>query len=179
MLNELTLKWKKLHPEAIIPKYQTNQSAGFDFHAVVLKDYIGSCTVFSSNANVVIDGKVPKGDGSVLIIAPGNMAIVKTGLACVIPVGYEMQIRPRSGLAFKKQITLQNSPGTIDSDYRNEIGIMVRNEGKENFIIEHGDRIAQGIIAPIVQPEMLEIEEFSKDDLDSDRGGGFGSTGTN
>jgi dUTP pyrophosphatase len=100
--------------------------------------------------------------------------IVPTGLRVEIPEGYEMQIRPRSGLALKHGISLPNTPGTIDSDYRGPLGVLLINYGTEPFPIAHGDRIAQAIVAPVVQAAFEVVEDLS----DSHRGaGGFGSTG--
>ena len=109
-----------------------------------------------------------------VILEPGQRKLVPTGLAFSIPVGFEVQIRPRSGLAIKKGITLLNTPGTIDSDYRGEVQIILVNLGQDTVRIERGERIAQMIVAPIVQANLKEV-----DDLDSTtRGaGGFGSTG--
>jgi len=161
----MQLKFKKLDERAIIPKYQTKGSAGFDFHAIL--DNENPCYV----NNKAINNK------PVLVIPPKSQCIVQTGLATVVPDGYEMQIRPRSGLAFKKSITITNSPGTLDCDYRNLIMIILYNLGNEPFIIEEGDRIAQGIINKVEQPDIIEIEDFSEEDMSTDRGGGFGSTG--
>ena len=108
-------------------------------------------------------------------LKPLERTIVKTGIFMELPVGFEAQVRPRSGLAFKKGITVLNSPGTIDADYRGEIKIILINLGKEKFIIENGDRIAQMIVCPVVQADLDEVKELSN----TDRGyGGFGSTGT-
>ena len=164
----MILKFKKLHKDAVIPKYQTPGSAGFDFHALVKQDYDGSWNKAHDTGG---------GPEFVIVIPPKSQFVVKTGLACVVEEGYEMQIRPRSGLAFKKQITITNSPGTLDSDYRGEIMLILYNLGEENFVICNGDRIGQGIISPVVQPDVVEIDEFSQEDIDSDRGGGLGSTG--
>jgi dUTP pyrophosphatase len=107
-------------------------------------------------------------------LAVGGRHAVATGLALAIPPGYEIQVRPRSGLALKHGITLPNTPGTIDSDYRGELKIIMINLGAEPFAIVRGDRIAQLVLAPVVQASWLEVEELS----DTARGeGGFGSTG--
>lgn len=109
-----------------------------------------------------------------MVLAPGARALIPTGLRLEIPVGYEVQVRPRSGLALKHGITLPNSPGTIDSDYRGPLGVIVMNAGDQPFHIQHGDRIAQMIVAPVVQARFTVVEALS----DTDRGaGGFGSTG--
>ena len=109
-------------------------------------------------------------------LSPGERTLVPTGLRMEIPLGYEVQIRPRSGLALKHGITLPNTPGTIDSDYRGPLGVIVMNAGQEAFHIGHGDRIAQMIVAPVLQAEFLLADDLSE----TARGaGGFGSTGVN
>jgi dUTP pyrophosphatase len=109
-----------------------------------------------------------------VVIAPGQRYAVATGLALAIPHGYEVQVRPRSGLALKHGITVPNTPGTIDSDYRGELKVILINHGAQDFSIARGDRVAQLVLAPVVQASWLEVEA-----LDSTaRGeGGFGSTG--
>jgi dUTP pyrophosphatase len=141
----MKLKIKKLNSEAIIPAYQTKEAAGFDLHSI--ED---------------------------VIINPGERKLIGTGLAFEIEYGYEVQIRPRSGLAYKHGITVLNTPGTIDSDYRGEIKVLLINFGNESFEIKKGERIAQAVVAPVIQAEIIEVEELS----DTERGsGGFGSTG--
>jgi dUTP pyrophosphatase len=164
----MILKFKKLHEDAVIPKYQKPGDAGFDFHALIKQDYDGSWNKAVDNGN---------GPEFVVAIPPKYQFVIKTGLACVVEEGYEMQIRPRSGLAFKKCITITNSPGTLDSGYRGEIMIILYNLGEETFYIKNGDRIGQGVISPVVQPDIIQIDEFSREDMDTDRGGGLGSTG--
>ncbi|SMX26914.1 Deoxyuridine 5'-triphosphate nucleotidohydrolase [Pelagimonas phthalicica] len=107
-------------------------------------------------------------------LAPGARALVPTGLRMAIPEGYEVQIRPRSGLALKHGITLPNSPGTIDSDFRGPLGVIVMNAGQESFTIRHGDRIAQMVVAPVILARFDLVDALD----DTARGaGGFGSTG--
>lgn len=107
-------------------------------------------------------------------LAPGARMLVPTGLRLEIPAGYEIQIRPRSGLALKHGITLPNTPGTIDSDYRGPLGVILLNAGTEAFAVRHGDRIAQMVLAPVVQAEFVQVATLTE----TDRGdGGFGSTG--
>ncbi len=142
------LQIKKLHPAAQIPAYMTEQAAGMDIHAL------------------------PE---SPIVLRPGNRCLVPTGLAMAIPAGYEIQVRPRSGLAINHGISLVNSPGTIDADYRGEIKIILINHGLDDFIIRPGERIAQLIVAPVCQAELCEVAELS-DTLRGD--GGFGHTGT-
>ena len=149
------IKFKKLDKKAIIPKYQTAGSAGFDFHAVIEDELIWN------------------GEKGCIALLPHEQLVIKTGLSVEIPEGWQMEIRPRSGLAFKHSITITNSPGTIDQDFRGAIQIILFNLGKENFIIKNGDRIAQGVIMPAIQFSIKEAEELTE----TKRGtGGFGST---
>lgn len=107
-------------------------------------------------------------------LAPGERRLIPTGLAIALPAGYEAQVRPRSGLALKHGIALVNSPGTIDEDYRGEVGIILINLGSDSFTINRGDRIAQIVIAPVTRAILAEVDELP----DTARGaGGFGSTG--
>jgi len=107
-------------------------------------------------------------------IAPGARALIPTGLAIALPPGYELQVRPRSGLALRNGIVLPNSPGTIDEDYRGEVQVIVLNTGTEPFVVERGARIAQAVLAPVVRAGWDEVENLD----DTARGhGGFGSTG--
>lgn len=109
-----------------------------------------------------------------IVLKPGERTLVPTGFQMALPAGYEAQIRPRSGLAFRDGLTMLNSPGTIDSDYRGEVKVLAINHGTEPFTITHGDRIAQMVIAPVIQAETKEVESLEE----TDRGeGGFGSTG--
>lgn len=149
----ITVKFKKLDKRAMIPQYQTEGSAGFDIHALNDGLIFGHANVDSSD---------------------DRRAIVSTGLSVEIPQGYELQIRSRSGLALKNGVTVLNSPGTIDSDYRGEIKIILINDGYEDLNIKAGDRIAQGVIA--IVPKVI-IEETTEELSDTLRGtGGFGST---
>ena len=139
------LKFKKAHPEAIIPKFARGGDAGLDIHA--LEDNL---------------------------LHPADHMLIKTGLKMQLPPGHEAQVRPRSGLALKNKITLLNSPGTIDSGYRGELGVIMINHGNETFKINKGDRIAQLVIAEHESPEIQEVNDLE----DSERGeGGFGHTG--
>ncbi|WP_425100300.1 dUTP diphosphatase [Tropicibacter sp. S64] len=113
-------------------------------------------------------------DRGVITLAPGQRLLVPTGLRLAIPDGFEVQVRPRSGLALKHGITLPNSPGTIDSDYRGALGVILMNTGQEVFVITHGDRIAQMVVAPVVRGAFEAAETLPE----TPRGrGGFGSTG--
>ena len=109
-----------------------------------------------------------------IVIEPMERALIPTGLFMELPIGYEAQVRPRSGLALKKGITCLNSPGTIDADYRGEVGVILANLSKETFVVENGERIAQMVIARHERAEWVETEELS---VTTRGAGGFGSTG--
>lgn len=114
------------------------------------------------------------GGPKTISLAAGERALIPTGLRMAIPLGFEVQIRPRSGLALKHGITLPNTPGTIDSDYRGPLGVILMNAGQETFTVSHGDRIAQMIVTPVIQAGFQLVDALD----DTDRGeGGFGSTG--
>ena len=139
---------KRLSKEVSLPKYETSGSSGMDLAANI-------------DANINID--------------PGKTAIIPTGLALSIPKGFEVQIRPRSGLAAKQKISVLNTPGTIDADYRGEVKVILINLGQETFKVEKGLRIAQMVVCPVVQAQLKEVDDLSE----TERGkGGFGSTGT-
>ena len=138
---------KKTSKEVITPKYKTDGSSGVDLSAFLDKE---------------------------VVIKPNSSELIPTGLQVAIPKELEIQIRPRSGLAAKESISVLNSPGTIDSDYRGELKIILFNHGKEDFIINNGDRIAQMVLVPIIKMEFEEVDSLP----DTVRGqGGFGSTG--
>lgn len=114
-------------------------------------------------------------DDAPITLSPGERKLVPTGLSMALPAGYEAQIRPRSGLAYKHGVTVLNSPGTIDADYRGEVKVLLINHGADNFVITRGERIAQMIIAPAPQYDFVVVDTLS----DTVRGaGGYGSTGT-
>ncbi len=139
---------KRLSKEVLLPKYETSGSSGMDVSAFI-------------QASIDID--------------PGNTAIIPTGIALSIPEGFEVQIRPRSGLAAKEKITVLNTPGTIDSDYRGEIKVILINLSHKKFKVERGLRIAQMVVCPIIKAQLKEVENLNY----TKRGdGGFGSTGT-
>lgn len=153
----MKIRIKKLHPDAVIPKYATNGSSGFDL--VALED---------------------------VFLAPGETKLVKTGLAVDVGPGYEMQVRPRSGLSLKTYLRVANAPGTVDSDYRGEVCVIMTNTALVGQIghnaelyqkycqIKKGDRIAQGVICPVMLAD-IEVVDYLDE---TDRGaGGFGSTG--
>ena len=132
----MTLKFKKINPDAIIPAYAHPSDAGMDIRSV--ED---------------------------LTIPAGKRALVHTGLVMALPPMYEAQVRPRSGLALKHGITVLNTPGTIDAGYRGEVGVILANFGDEDFKVSKGDKIAQVVIAPVTQPdEIVEIEEIDETD---------------
>lgn len=113
-------------------------------------------------------------DSAPMVLTPGERALVPTGFCMALPAGYEAQIRPRSGLAYKYGVTCLNTPGTIDADYRGEVKVLLINHGQDPFTIHRGERIAQMVVSPIIQPEFVEVDVLSE----TDRGaGGFGSTG--
>jgi len=126
-------------------------------------------------AGMDVCANLPQGEREkTLTIEPGERLLIPTGLVMDIPIGYEMQVRPRSGLALKSGITLANSPGTIDSDYRGEIGVILINLSLDAFHVVHGDRIAQFVFAPVTRCEWKEVEDHPATMRGS---GGFGSTG--
>lgn len=142
----MNIKVKKLYKDVVLPEYKTSGAAAFDFESV-------------------ID----------IIINPNETKIIPTGLAFEIPDGYELQVRPRSGLSAKTKLRVSNSPGTIDSDYRGEVCIILDNiSSEESYTINKGERIAQGVISKVEKITFEEVDELSS----TDRGtGGFGSTG--
>jgi dUTP pyrophosphatase len=149
-LNDVVVAVRRLpgNDDLSLPAYETPQSAGLDLPAAIDAD---------------------------MVLTPGARAMVPTGLAIALPDGYEAQIRPRSGLAAKHGLTILNSPGTIDADYRGELKAIIINLGDEDFTITRGMRIAQMVIAPVTRIAWNPVEELSE----SQRGeGGFGSTGT-
>lgn len=138
---------KKLNSKAHLPKYKTDGSSGMDLMALIENP---------------------------VTIKPQKSALIPTGLSIAIPEDMEVQIRPRSGLAAKSSISVLNTPGTIDSDYRGEIKIILINHGKEEFTVNNNDRVAQMILMPVLKAEFEEVEDLPKTVRDS---GGFGSTG--
>ena len=160
-----------------LPNYETPASAGMDVHANfdnIVEKFLFNTTI-KENENVYIN---VKGETRHIIesitINPGGRALIPTGLRVAIPEGYEIQVRPRSGLAIKNGITLLNTPGTIDADYRGDIGVIVINHGTEPFTIMAGDRIGQIVLNKVERIEWKEVDNLP----DTIRGeGGFGSTG--
>ena len=138
---------KRLSKNIELPRYETNGSSGMDLSANIEKK---------------------------IKIEPGKTSIIPTGISVSIPKNFEIQIRSRSGLAAKSQISVLNSPGTIDADYRGEIKVILINLGNKTFVVERGTRIAQMVLSPIVKAKFKEVDNLD----DTDRGaGGFGSTG--
>ena len=154
----MKIKIKKLHPDAIIPKYAHKGDSGFDLHA--LED---------------------------VFLNPGETKLIKTGMAISVGEGFELQVRPRSGLSLKTPLRIANAPGTVDSSYLGEICVIVTNTSNNEYIsydctwdgcvkqdIKKGDRIAQGVVCPVMRVEFEEVEELENTDRGS---GGFGSSG--
>lgn len=140
----MIIQFKKLNNNAQLPIYSTSEAAGADVYAT-----------------------------EQVIIEPNTHALIKTGLGCSIPEGWELQVRPRSGLALKNSITVLNSPGTIDADYTGELGVILINHGNNPFVVNIGDRIAQIVCQPVYQAHFEWVDETKS----TDRLGGFGSTG--
>ncbi len=144
---EVPLRILRLHPDALLPRRQTEHAAGLDLHACL---------------------------DAVVTLAPGDIRLIACGFAMAIPPGWEAQVRPRSGLASKFGISMPNAPGTIDADYRGEVSVPLINLGREPFAVESGMRIAQMVIAPVAMAVAVEVTELEDTARGSD---GFGSTG--
>jgi dUTP pyrophosphatase len=143
----IPLRIQRISPHAHLPRYQSDHAAGMDLHAAI---------------------EAP------ITLQPGDIRLIPCGFVMAVPVRYEAQVRPRSGLAAKHGISIPNAPGTIDADYRGEVKVILINLGREPFTVEPGARIAQMIIAPVARCEVEEVDELD----DTSRGaGGFGSTG--
>lgn len=148
------LRVKLLSPRAVLPAYQSELAAGMDLSACLPPG--------------------PNDTSPGVTLQPGEIALVPTGIAIAIPPGHEAQVRPRSGLASRHGVTLPNAPGTIDADYRGEVKVPLINLGRTPFVVEHGMRIAQLVIAPVSHARVQQVEELES----TARGaGGFGSTG--
>jgi dUTP pyrophosphatase len=146
-MEQVEVKIRRMCDHAILPRYMTEFAAGMDLHAAILEP---------------------------LRLLPGSRQLVPTGIALAIPPGFEGQVRPRSGLALRKGITMVNTPGTIDADYRGEVGIILINHGAEEVVIEPGDRIAQIIFAPVHRAVLSVVDVL---DETCRATGGFGHTG--
>ena len=147
-MHQVKVKYKKIRDLAVVPSYQSKHAAGMD--------------LYSANDDPITIGS-------------GEIAMIPLGFAMALPDNYEAQVRPRSGLSSKFGVTLPNSPGTIDADYRGEVSVPLINHGREPFVIEPNMRIAQMIIAPVVQASFEVVEELDETPRGS---GGFGSTGS-
>ncbi|PUD08954.1 dUTP diphosphatase [Helicobacter pylori] len=141
----MKIKIQKIHPNALIPEYQTDGSSGFDLHAV-----------------------------EEVVIKSHSVGLVKIGICLSLEVGYELQVRTRSGLALNHQVMVLNSPGTVDNDYRGEIKVILANLSDKDFKVQVGDRIAQGVVQKTYKAEFIECERLDETSRGS---GGFGSTG--
>ncbi|GAA9537051.1 dUTP diphosphatase [Helicobacter pylori] len=141
----MKIKIQKIHPNALIPEYQTEGSSGFDLHAV-----------------------------EEVMIKPHSVGLVKIGICLSLEVGYELQVRTRSGLALNHQVMVLNSPGTVDNDYRGEIKVILANLSDKDFKVQVGDRIAQGVVQKTYKAKFIECERLDETSRGS---GGFGSTG--
>ncbi len=141
----MKIKIQKIHPNALIPKYQTEGSSGFDLHAV-----------------------------EEVMIKSHSVGLVKIGICLSLEMGYELQVRTRSGLALNHQVVVLNSPGTVDNDYRGEIKVILANLSDKDFKVQVGDRIAQGVVQKTYKAEFIECEQLDETPRGS---GGFGSTG--
>lgn len=149
-MSDAVIRFLKVHPDAVLPAAQTAGLAGADLCAVM-----------------------PDGV-SAQIMKPGARLLIDTGLTVAVPDGFELQVRPRSGLALKHGVTVLNAPGTVDSDYRGALGVILVNHGEENFTIRTGDRVAQAVLAPVTPFRGALVESLDE----TARGeGGFGSTG--
>lgn len=151
-----------------LPRYETPESAGCDLRAEL--NLVNEKLLFNAQTVRTLENVVTE-----LIIYPGGRALIPTGIKMALPVGFEAQVRPRSGLALKYGITVLNTPGTIDSDYRGDVGVVLINHGTEPFVVNQGDRIAQLVITQITQVQFVPVDELQE----TNRGaGGFGSTGS-
>lgn len=148
-MNPINVRLRRIHDRARLPSYMTDLAAGMDLYACL---------------------------DEAVVLAPGGRILIPTGIAMAIPPGFEGQVRPRSGLALKQGVTLVNSPGTIDADYRGEIGVIVINHGREDVRIADGDRIAQLVFAPVCRGVFDVVDELDSTRRDQ---GGFGHTGVN
>lgn len=146
----MKVAFARLHPRASLPRRMSAEAAGLDLFACVEQE---------------------------LLLPPGERRLVPTGVQLQLPPGYEGQVRPRSGLALRHGVTVLNAPGTIDADYRGEIGVVLVNLGDQPFVVQHGDRIAQLVIAPVTMAEPVEVEPTDPDTGSGRGAGGYGSTG--
>ena len=139
------VQFVKLHNNAIVPEYKKNGDSGFDLYGI-----------------------------ETVTLQPGEVAIIHTGIAIAIPEGFEVQIRMRSGASLTTPLIIPNAPATIDSGYRGELGIIVRNIGNSEYTVKKGERIVQGVLMPVIRAQFCEVKELPKSDRGSN---GYGSTG--
>lgn len=147
-MNNVEIKFYLDHEKAEMPYYETAGSAGMDIRSI--QNYT---------------------------IEPGNRELIRTGLHCSVPKGYQFEVRPRSGLAFRHGISIVNSPGTVDEDYRGEICVILINHGKDNFIVNAGDRIAQLVLGRVIIHQTIQVDTIDDLGTTGRDQGGFGSTG--
>ena len=152
--DNVTVQVVKIYEDAKLPEYMTELAAGFDLSAYLFEREV--------------ERDVP------IVIEPGQRVLVGTGLRFGLPAGYEIQVRPRSGLAHKHGVTVLNSPGTIDADYTGELKVLLVNNGRKIYTFKHGDRIAQGVLSKVPQAVFVEVDELGATERGS---GGFGHTG--
>jgi dUTP diphosphatase len=161
----MKVEFKKLYPDAVLPKKANPSDAGFDLYAH---------TISFINENGELK-EITRYAEDIYIIPPNERLFIKCGFAMALPAGFEAQVRSRSGLALKNGVAVINSPGTVDAGYRNEIGVVLVNHGSKPFTFKIGDRVAQMVIQKLPDIEVVEVDELSKA---TERGmGGFGSTG--
>ena len=156
----------------LLPKYETPQSAGLDVRADFSRVTPQNPIKIFGEGEILFNGNSHQ--KTMLRLEPGSRALIPTGLFTAIPEGYEIQVRPRSGLALKKGVELSNSPGTIDADYRSEIGVILKNGGLDTIWIEDGERICQFVLNKVERIDWNIVESLDK----TERNRGFGSTGT-
>ena len=171
MLKRFPFTWKSWHPDPMnkVPTLKVPVEFKFLPHGEGLP-----VPAYETEASAGMDLRAAVPDGEPVTLRHGEVALVPTGFAMALPVGYEAQVRPRSGLAAKHSVTVLNTPGTIDADYRGEVKVILTNFGPEPFVVERGVRVAQMVIAPVTNAEWAVVEELGE----TARGaGGFGSTG--
>lgn len=176
-MTDVNVQIQKIYPEVEIPTYATAGSSGFDFKSY-LKFYLSDFEMFASKF-----AKVRNEDYRIILVEeklvqiellPFKSIPIPTGLKLAIPDSLEMQVRPRSGLSIKQGLVLTNTPGTVDSDYRGEIILLMKNSTEKSIIISHNERLAQGVIVPVFQAKFIEVPSLDE----TIRGeGGFGHTG--
>ena len=162
---DVKISVERLHPDVPLPAPATPGAAGYDVVAWLPEGKNALLYTAAGRSTV---------SGPEVILQPGHRALIPTGLSVGLPPGWEVQVRPRSGMALKEGVTVLNSPGTIDADYRGEIGIILINHGHAPFVVRHGERVAQLLVAPVSPAVFLPVPHLDVTDRGS---GGFGSTG--